>query len=156
MTKESHLRLIFLFLASSALISCSSEMPAAKASLSEADYVAAIIEIDYEDYLRKTSAQDSFVLYVYSPSCLICQRFSPFLKQGTEELSFTAYSLPRNEFSTDSPLYAYAQYTPAVIVYSTGSVIANLNSTLDSDSPYFESSAGFETWISEHVSFPSD
>ena len=40
-----------------------------------------IIEINYDDVLKKINQKEDFVLYVGTPDCKDCQEFEPYLKK---------------------------------------------------------------------------
>ena len=40
-----------------------------------------IIEINYDDVLKKINQKEDFVLYVGRPDCKDCQEFEPYLKK---------------------------------------------------------------------------
>lgn len=144
----------FLFIASLVtLFSCTSSEHE-KMSLSSGDYQASLVDIDYSGYESKIDEKVSFVLYVYSPSCLLCHDFSPVLETAYQQLNFTVYRLLRSTFSKDSPLYSVAEYTPALLLFSSGTLFDNLDSTDDADTIYFEKASQLETWLGSEITFP--
>jgi len=147
-------RFVLILLTLPFLFSCVDDETSSTATLPEEDYKTQEIEINYDNFENKIDLKDSFVLYVYSPQCGLCIQFASVITEGTEDLNFTVYELQRNLVTEDSPLHQYAKFTPAVIIYSSGKAIANLDSTKDSDNVYFETVGGFKQWITCHVVFP--
>lgn len=134
------------------LVSC---QPKGPVTLDASDYQARIVDVSVQELDAKIAAKDSFILYLSSPSCLFCQSFSPNLEESVEEYQYTVYRILFPTLSSNHVVYKRVQFTPGMIVFAKGKIVASLDPTKSQDATYYESYANFITWLTRHITFPT-
>lgn len=83
-----------------------------------------IIDISAEDYMKKISDKESFILYVYSDSCKYCDKFKKNLDKVLSNNKSQSFEI---EYSTNRDILENnmgdkMQGTPAVFFYINGEI----------------------------------
>lgn len=107
------------------------------------------IDISNEDLKSKINNHDSFLLYVYSPSCISCQEFSTIIDNYIKLNEVVIYGI--NSITEPiEELDISFKMTPTLILFEKGEIIFNINP--ESNPETFVSSSSLKEYLSNYIS----
>lgn len=124
-----------------------------KISIDSDDYVSGIVEINNDQYIAKINDHNSFVLYIYSPSCSLCGQFSPMIEKSSNELGIRIYKETYVESTKNSDLHVIVKYAPYLLLFKDGVYYTGLDSTADKDTEYFSNQPKLNWWFNQLINF---
>lgn len=78
--------------------------------------------LEFGSELNKLIAdEESFILYVYSPLCSVCNYFAPYLETFVEDSELYIYKMNENLLPY-TPIDNDVKYTPTTIIFKNGSI----------------------------------
>lgn len=108
--------------------------------------------IDVETLQLKIDRQDSFILYVSSPTCTSCEEFRPILLSWIESSHAMVYQINvSDDFKTDNALLPYS-VTPTIFIIHEG--ILKTTYEYIKDAKIFESVERFEQALYKDIIRP--
>jgi len=139
-----------LLLISSLLFACALE-PLEKITLNQNYYQNAGMQ-DFQlaqEFTSLVEAEDSFLVYVHSPTCSPCLNFNPYLEafSATNEIYVYRLNVSILEYTS---LNDVVKYTPTVVLFSEGKVKYLLDGT-SNEKKAFTSEAAFSEWFFARV-----
>ena len=145
----------FITIFSTVLTACPQETPVTF-SLEEEFYQTTQVFIDLNDYQTIADYEEgakSFGVYIYVGGCLSCQSFEPLVIDVLQEYAMTLYRINIQVVQeSENTVKSTIQYAPSVILFEKGQVRAFLDATASTDTEYFQSAKGFDTWLTTYVS----
>lgn len=138
--KKHYLLTPLIVLASLPLSACGSDT---KIELFREDGLTTFITIDAASYRDKIANEDSFLLLVYSSTCLSCREFEKVLNSYISTTSAMIYAISTTDASTAN---LTIKTTPTLIVYKEGNEKARVSET----DPAVQTAAGFQSFIDKH------
>ncbi|HKM02751.1 MAG TPA: hypothetical protein VJZ31_02345 [Bacilli bacterium] len=112
---------------------------------------AEIIELETkQDYLNIVADEESFILYVYNPTCYACGLFDPHLASFVEIEKIAVLRI-RASVALSTNIGEYVSYTPSVLIFKLGQFYVMLDPTVAEDESGFTTSAGFTAWVYTYI-----
>jgi hypothetical protein len=121
--------------------------------LAPADYVGDMVDIQSTTLEQKITASESFLLFVSSPSCTLCQSFTTHVIESTTNLQYRVYRIYLSTLPQDSIVFTKVTFTPALLLFKNGKIYQILDSTKSGDTQYFASTEALSQWIGRYVQF---
>lgn len=90
---------------------------------------------------ERIDAEDNFLLYIYSPLCSVCTKFSPALTEFVEKSNLYVYKINENLLHY-TPINDDVRYTPTTLIFEKGSIVYKG----DTGSIY-QNEKSFEAWV---------
>lgn len=109
-----------------------------------------LIEIESLDEVAKmVDEKKSFALFVYMDRCPSCAAFKPVLNTFLTQNEMTFYQISASVIGDDkdNSIMEAIEYTPSVLLYNKGKVIASLDAMSDDDLPYYKTADAFTSWF---------
>lgn len=124
-----------------------------KAALGVGDMTATTYKtISMSELNAKIEDEDSFVLYVYSPTCGGCAMFKPVLENVIQDKHLIVYAIQFNQIESGHELKSI-RYTPSLVVYNKGEIIVNTNPAENED--YFKNNTGLISFFDKYTYMPT-
>lgn len=124
-----------------------------KASLGVGDMNASTYQtISLSEVDAKVDNKDTFILYVYSPTCGGCIAFKPILENVIKSKNLIVYALLYSDITSGHELKSLSG-TPSVVVYKEGEILTKINSNKDSD--YFKNNDSFISFLDKYTYMPT-
>lgn len=103
------------------------------------------IELNKDNLMSLISNEISFLLFIYSSSCISCDEFSPIINRYVAERHATIYGIDVDKESTDlvNGIVSF-KYTPTIMLYSKGNVYKRFDE--DNNKLLF---SGYNSFINE-------
>ena len=109
-----------------------------------------IIDIDSNGIKKLEKEKKSFAVFVNLKGCTSCIEFKKVLDQFMDEYKIDFYSLSVNDIE-GTCIDDCVKYSPSVVIYHKGKVVASLDAIKNEDLPYYESVEGFKSWFNKYV-----
>lgn len=124
-----------------------------KASLGIGDMNAnSYVDLSLSELNNKIIDKDSFVLYVYNPTCQGCIMFKPVIEKVIKDKNLIIYSIVNYNIS-DSHELSGLRGTPSLVVYKDGEILVTTDNAKDSN--YFKNDKGFISFLEKYTNFPT-
>lgn len=94
--------------------------------------------------------EESFAVFVYMASCTSCAHFDTVLEEFLEENPMKFYKVSLLNID-ETKMAEDVRYSPSVVLYNKGEVVAYLNAVSDDDMMYYESAENFKEWFTKYV-----
>ena len=124
-----------------------------KAALSIGDMSATTYKtITMSELEAKIDDNDSFVLYVYSPTCGACEMFKPILEKAIQSRGLIVYAIQYSQIRDGHELSSL-KYTPSLVVYNKGEVLYKTDPNKNED--YFANKDGVLSFLDKYTYMPT-
>lgn len=138
--KKHFLLAPLMLLATLPMSSCGSE---AKIELFRQDGLDSFITLDSDAYRNKIANNDSFLLLVYSSTCLSCKAFEQIINSYIATTSAMIYGITITDANANN---ITIKTTPTLIVYKDGKEKARVGET----NAAVQTATGFEKFLDKH------
>ena len=133
--------------------SCNKDKKDSKVALGVGDMNATTYEtISMAELKTKITDKDSFVLYVFSPTCGGCAMFKPIIESVISSEDLIIYAIEYNNIEKGHELKSL-QYTPSIVVYNKGELF--ISTDPDKNEEYFKNDEGFKTFLNKYTYKPT-
>lgn len=109
-----------------------------------------VIQINKDDFEELEKNKNSFAIFIYMPGCTSCNNFDKVLEEYIDKYDIKFYSIEITE-TKDTSISEKVRYSPSVVIYNKGKMVAYLDAISDDDLKYYESVDGFNTWFTKYV-----
>lgn len=110
-----------------------------------------IIE-SYDTILENENQKKNFLVYVYTPGCMSCASFKPILNEYVKNNNLIVYGIAYSIVSEHkTKISKKVKYSPSVVIYYQGKIIDYLDATNNDYNKYYETYAGFSSWIESYI-----
>ena len=99
--------------------------------------------------------KESFAVFVYMASCTSCAHFDRVLEDFLDEYPMKLYKVSLLNIK-GTKMEQEIRYSPSVVIYKEGKIVAYLNAISDDDMKYYESSDNFKEWFTKYVNLKSE
>jgi len=132
---------------------CSCKNDDTKASLGTGDMNATTYKsINMSELNAKIEDKDSFVLYVYSPTCRACEMFKPIIENVIQSKHLIVYAITYNSIEEGHELKSL-KYTPSLVVYNNGKILTKTDP--DKNRKYFSNNDGLISFLDKYTYMPT-
>lgn len=94
--------------------------------------------------------EESFAVFVYMASCTSCADFDKVLESFLEENPVKFYKVSLLNIK-GTKMEENIRFSPSVVIYHKGEVVAYLNAISDDDMEYYKTPEGFKKWFTKYV-----
>lgn len=137
--------------ASLLLGACAPSVPLEKMTLSDSYYNnGQLVEFSLaQEFTTLVEAEESFVVYVYLPTCSGCLAFKPYLQSFVTTNDILVYTL-NGSIVDHTMLKDVVSYVPSIVLLEKGEVKYHLDPT-GQEKKAFESEKAFSSWFFDRV-----
>lgn len=93
----------------------------------------------------------NFALFIYLDGCTTCSEFEPIVSSFLEENNMMMYSLSYDKMEKGSDLKKTVKYSPSVVLFKNGKIVAHLDTSKDEDTERFRSFDAFKEWFESYI-----
>lgn len=116
---------------------------------------AKITEIKAEKLKTLISDKESFLVFVYQPSCATSSEFNTLLNEFTNKYNLSVYMISFSNIK-GTTLEKYVKYYPSFVIFNNGRLIDYLKADSDLDTKRYQNLTDFEDWLFSYVLLKHD
>lgn len=109
-----------------------------------------IVLIDDHSFNKLVDDKDSFLVFIYDPSCVTSEDFADVIDEFILKCDITVYKLSFKDMK-NTVLSDVVKYFPSLVLYEKGEVVDFLDATSDEDTDCFKDVEKLENWIFNYV-----
>lgn len=109
-----------------------------------------IVLIDVDSFNKLVDDKDSFLVFIYDPSCVTSEDFADVIEEFILKCDITVYKLSFKDMK-NTALSDVVKYFPSLVLYEKGEIVDFLDATSDEDTDCFKDVEKLENWIFNYV-----
>ena len=130
----------------------SDEKPAESAVPSSSAFDPGLEPLEEEGLKKLIEEKKTFAVSVYLPGCTSCAAVAPVVKEVADSGQIPFYQISLSSIQgKDNVIAEKVKYTPSVVIFKDGELLAYLDSSKDEDFEPFTKAEALSKWMGEYV-----